>query len=81
MRLIDADLLKGDLSKFYEGIVTARELIDNQPTVEQQKVILCKDCKHWREHEFSTTCERNIGNGFPSDYYCAFGEAKDGEQE
>ena len=37
MRLIDADLLKEDLSKFYEGIVTARELIDSQPTVEQPK--------------------------------------------
>ena len=37
MRLIDADLLKEDLSKFYDGIITARELIDRQPTVELLK--------------------------------------------
>lgn len=37
MRLIDADVLKEDLSKFYDGIVTARELIDSQPTVELLK--------------------------------------------
>ena len=37
MRLIDADLLKEDLSKFYDGIVTAMELIDSQPTVDMPK--------------------------------------------
>ena len=37
MRLIDADLLKEDLSKFYDGWMTARELIDSQPTVELLK--------------------------------------------
>lgn len=37
MRLIDADLLKEDLTRFYDGIVTAKELIDSQPTVEQPK--------------------------------------------
>lgn len=37
MRLIDADVLKQDLSRFYDGIITARELIDRQPTVELPK--------------------------------------------
>ena len=37
MRLIDADLLKEDLSKFYDGLMTAKELIDSQPTVELLK--------------------------------------------
>lgn len=33
MRPIDADALKLDLSRFYYGEVTARELIDEQPTI------------------------------------------------
>ena len=32
MRLIDADALKKDLTRFYDNEVTARELIDEQPT-------------------------------------------------
>ena len=33
MRLIDADVLKTDLTRFYDGIVTAKQLIDEQPTI------------------------------------------------
>ncbi len=33
MRPIDADVLKNDLSRFYNGEVTARQLIDEQPTI------------------------------------------------
>jgi len=33
MRPIDADALKNDLSRFYDGEVTARQLIDEQPTI------------------------------------------------
>lgn len=33
MRAIDADALKEDLTRFYDNEVTARELIDEQPTV------------------------------------------------
>jgi len=33
MRPIDADVLKQDLTRFYDGEVTAKELIDTQPTV------------------------------------------------
>lgn len=33
MRTIDADALKEDLTRFYDGEVTARGLIDEQPTV------------------------------------------------
>ena len=32
MRLIDADALKKDLTRFYDNEVTARALIDEQPT-------------------------------------------------
>lgn len=34
MRLIDADVLKKDLTRFYDGEVVARKLIDEQPTVD-----------------------------------------------
>ena len=33
MRPIDADVLKTDLTRFYDGEVTAKQLIDEQPTV------------------------------------------------
>lgn len=32
-RLIDADVLKNDLTRFYENEVTARQLVDEQPTI------------------------------------------------
>lgn len=33
MRQIDADVLKQDLTRFYDNKVTAKQLIDEQPTV------------------------------------------------
>lgn len=33
MRLIDADALKNDLTRFYDNEVTAKKLIDEQPTI------------------------------------------------
>lgn len=33
-RLIDADALKEDLTRFYDNEVTARKLIDEQPTIQ-----------------------------------------------
>lgn len=38
-RLIDADVLKKDLTRFYDGEVVARKLIDEQPTVDAVPVI------------------------------------------
>ena len=37
MRLIDADVLKKDLTRFYDNVVTAKQLIDEQPTIELQR--------------------------------------------
>lgn len=39
MRLIDADALKNDLTRFYDNVVTAKQLIDEQPTVEAEPVV------------------------------------------
>lgn len=38
MRLIDADALKKDLTRFYDNEVTAKRLIDEQPTIEPQRI-------------------------------------------
>ena len=35
-RLIDADALKEDLTRFYDNEVTARKLIDEQPTIQPE---------------------------------------------
>lgn len=45
MRAIDADALKEDLTRFYDNEVTARKLIDEQPTI-QPEIVRCKDCKY-----------------------------------
>ena len=49
MRTIDADALKEDLTRFYDNEVTARKLIDEQPTI-QPEIVRCKDCKHHWTH-------------------------------
>lgn len=37
MRAIDADALKEDLTRFYDNEVTARKLIDEQPTIQPKR--------------------------------------------
>lgn len=46
MRLIDADVLKQDLTRFYENEVTARQLIDEQPDFELPIMQKCTVCPH-----------------------------------
>lgn len=43
-------------------------------------IVYCKECKYWHNHEWSNTCDKNIGNGFPSDYFCADGERRADER-
>ena len=44
MRPIDADELKKDLTRFYDNEVTAKQLIDEQPTIEpEQRWIPCSE--------------------------------------
>ncbi len=47
---------------------------DSCPLVE---IVTCKDCKYWHNDEIMTTCDKNIGNGFPRDYFCADGERRE----
>lgn len=81
MRLIDADALKVDLTRFYNNIVTAKQLIDEQPTVDAAPVVRCKDCKNWD----SSTEGRYVGGwcfceklqfSTSPDWFCADGETR-----
>lgn len=40
------------------------------------KIVTCKDCKYWNNDGNKTTCDKNIGYGFPEDYFCGNGERK-----
>jgi len=86
MRLIDADALKEDLTRFYANEVTARDLIDEQPTIDAVPVVRCKDCKHGKPMVY-THAERpciciicsHLGSGFYERvfkpmWFCADGE-------
>lgn len=52
------------------------KILDDCPLVE---IVTCKDCKHWHDDGIMTTCDKNIGNGFPRDYFCADGEMESEE--
>lgn len=41
------------------------------------EIVTCQNCKHWHDDGIMTTCDKNIGNGFPKDYYCADAESED----
>ena len=62
MRMIDADALKKDLTRFYAGEVTARNLVDEQPTIggwisvkdrlpEEDKIVLVAREFVWPGHK------------------------------
>lgn len=55
-RLIDADALKVDLTRFYDNIVTAKQLIDEQPTVDAAPVVHGR----WR-----------VTDAYPHNVYCS----------
>ena len=42
--------------------------------LEKTRIVRCRDCKYWHNHGITTTCDRNAGNDFPSDWFCADGE-------
>lgn len=49
------------------------ERAEHCPLVE---IVTCQNCKHWHDDGIMTTCDKNIGNGFPKDYYCADAEKR-----
>ena len=72
-KLIDADALKKDLTRFYDGEVVARKLIDEQPTVDAVPVVRCKDCLHNR------ACEIQYHAQAGDLFFCGAAERKDGD--
>ena len=53
---------------------TKKERAKNCPLVE---IVTCKDCKYWHDDGIMTTCDKNIGHGFPQDYFCADAERRE----
>mgnify|MGYP002527773225 CR=1 FL=1 len=87
MRLIDADELKKDLTRFYDNEVTAKQLIDEQPTIMQEPK-KCKDCKWWKDSDgvyrrgvFTVSpCPLNTKKVFEGDGYCYLFEPRESEE-
>lgn len=77
MRLIDADALKKDLTRFYDNEVTARKLIEEQPTVddwisvkdrlpEEEKEVLV--ARFWVDEKNKKTCYVEIAEHIGEDW-------------
>lgn len=90
-RLIDADELEVVCFKdkggcFSDGVQWALEKIDALPTIEQPKIIHCKDCRYWSD--YTCFCEEHdircqdyyIGDMHTeSDFYCGYAKRKQNE--
>ena len=82
MRLIDADAAKltaNDYAMFrckLGGLVDVVEFLDDMPTVDAVPVVRCKDCAV--PHNKYTGCPNLNGLVTPPDFYCPFGERKEG---
>ena len=64
MRAIDADALKEDLTRFYDNEVTARKLIDEQPTIQPEP-------KRGKWIEAESQCGIKCSKcGYPVDDFC-----------
>ena len=88
MRLIDADEMKKELKDMDVVLVNhnVEDWIDEQPTVDAEPVVRCKECKHWNQDEVFKTSSCRISydeKGFEkqtdADFFCGYGKRKDGE--
>lgn len=68
MRLIDADALKQDLTRFYDNEVTAKQLIDEQPAVSSW--VSVKDGPPESGKHVFVTCEIRSFYGHKKQYVC-----------
>lgn len=50
-----------------------------EPPETPKEIVRCKECMYWHEHEWYNTCDKHIGHGFPSDYFCGDGERRTDE--
>ena len=78
-RLIDANaLIKEANSDGAYGYVDAKQ-ISEAPTIAAVEVVRCRDCAV--PHNKYTGCPKLNGLVTPPDFYCPFGERKDGDDE
>ena len=88
MRLIDADILKGSMSK---RMIEKRDLnasfyevINEQPTVEAVEVVRCKECKHYgtslKGIPTQGYCKLTEWQTRHDNDYCSMGEKTDGRR-
>jgi hypothetical protein len=81
MRLIDADALKEDLTRFYDNEVTARDLIDEQPTicgwisVKDRLPELCEPVLLIGKNKYGNWYPAQIGY-YGGDEWCVFGHGE-----
>ena len=82
-RLIDADAAKLTANDYVMfrcqlgGLVDVVEFLNDMPTVDAVEVVRCKDCAV--PHNKYTGCPELNGLVTPPDFYCPFGERKDGD--
>ena len=77
-RLIDADKLKADFIGKRYGTQAIEYVIDQQPTVDAEPVVRCKDCKQFVQtnaiHDGECPKLQLFVN---KDYYCWWGERRE----
>lgn len=77
MRLIDADLLKGQMESVCMGIMAGTDSYG--PTVDAVEVIRCKDCVFFHRYGFKleyTECRRSDCHA-TEDGYCCWAERRE----
>lgn len=76
-----------DPVSLHEYITVTLRKLRNAPSADVQPVVRCKNCKYWDESDIHSTVNPNCRcravvrkNYTDSEFYCAYGERKDGEQ-
>lgn len=88
MRLIDGDKLLETYKNWIpqissedegdrRGVETCIFVLEDMPTVDAVEVVRCRDCEV--PHNKYTGCPNLNGLVTPHDFYCPFGERKDGD--
>lgn len=65
---------RGKADAFYEML----DIINEQPTLDYEPVVRCKDCKH-RNKEYSETFCEVLGRLTNDNFYCSYGAKMDEE--
>ena len=80
MRLIDAELLEEQVG-ISDADILAKEEIQFAPTVDAVVVTRCKDCKYHYDCGVHFCNRLRMNCPDDSDFFCSYGEKKDGGAE